>query len=293
MMMDFNKPLPVASVKIRFTYRAGIWSALVLALLIVAILQRNNLLYFMVFWLISFSVLVLIVGVNNIRSIKAKLTRLKPVFAGDAIEFSVELSNLAKSHVFAVYSEFEPHKLVNIAEQQTVRQLIRIEPRSRGRYTYQSVRLYSSYPLDLFLFSSSCPVDGCLWVYPQRLTMPTVDIPRSDSDANEGDIAGIRAYQSGDKLNHIHWKGLAKGQALQTKFFTQASHYQTIEFSLANTGQQELERKLSVLTGWIVDAYNQGLTFKLSLDGYPIRGSGEAHYQHCLEMLAVYQQDDL
>lgn len=292
-MMDFDKPLPVASVKIGLTYRAGIWSALLLALLMVAILQHNNLLYFLVFWLMSFSVFVLIAGVNNIRSIKAGLTRLKPVFAGDAIGFSLELSNLTKSHVHAVYSEFDPHKFVNIGQQQTVRQFIRIDPRSRGCYTYQSVRLYSRYPLDLFLFSAHCQVDQCLWVYPQPLAMPTLEMRGSDSDSNEGDIAGIRSYQPGDKPNHIHWKALAKGQALQTKLFSQSGRYQTIEFTLAKTGQQELERQLSVLTGWIVDAYNQGLTFKFNLDGYSVDGSGPSHYKQCLEMLAVYQQDDL
>lgn len=289
MLIDLDKPLPAASVSIRLTYRALIWLALLLALLMVAILQHNNLLYFLVFWMISLSLLVVVLGVKNIRSFKADLIRCKPVFAGDWIGFTLELSNRTNSHLFGVYSEFDSQKPVNIAKHQTIRQLISISPRARGRYGYQSVRLHSSYPLDLFLFNANYPVDSCFWVYPQPLMMPSADLSGADGDANQGDIAGIRTYQPGDKLNHIHWKSLPKGQLLQTKLFTQSNRQPSIEFTLASTGQQLLERQLSVLTAWIIAAYNQGLAFQLNLDGYPVYGSGEAHYHRCLEMLAVYQ----
>lgn len=289
MLIDFDQPLPVASVSIRLTHRALIWLALLLVLLMVAILQHNNLLYLLVFWLISLSILAVVFGVKNIRSIKADLIRLKPVFAGDSIGLILELTNRANGHLFGLYSEFDSEKQVNIAKHQTIRQSLSINQRARGRYRYQSVRLHSSYPLDLFLFSANYPVDGCFWVYPQPLTMPSADLIGADSDVNEFDIAGIRTYQPGDKLNHIDWKSLAKGQTLQTKLFTQSNLQPCIEFTLASTGQQLLERQLSVLTAWIIEAYNQGLAFQLNLDGYPVYGSGEAHYHRCLEMLAVYQ----
>lgn len=288
-MLDSDKPLPVAAVSIRLTQRAAIWLALLLVLLIVAILQHNNLLYFLVFWLISLSLLALVVGVKNLSSIQADLIKFKPVFAGDAIDFTLELTNLANHHLFGVYSAFDTEKRLNIGKHQTIRQAFSIDSGARGRYRYRLVDLHSSYPLDLFLFSAKYPIDRSFWVYPQPLIMPSADLSGADSDANQGDLAGIRAYQPGDKLNHIDWKSLAKGQTLQTKLFAQTERHQTIEFSLASTEQSLLERQLSVLTAWIIEAYSRGLAFQLNLDGYPVYGSGEAHYHRCLEMLAVYQ----
>jgi uncharacterized protein (DUF58 family) len=51
----------------------------------------------------------------------------------------------------------------------------------------------------------------------------------------------------------------------------------------------DVERGLSLLTGWVLAAEAEGLSYGLQLPGVDIpRGSGPAHRQRCLETLALW-----
>ena len=80
----------------------------------------------------------------------------------------------------------------------------------------------------------ACCVAGPGWtwtcialVYPRPLG--SADLPGLATDKPDGasvpvpgsdDFYGFRSYQKGDSLRHIHWKGVAKGQGVQSKQYT-------------------------------------------------------------------------
>jgi uncharacterized protein (DUF58 family) len=109
----------------------------------------------------------------------------------------------------------------------------------------------------------------------------------SDSPGVE-DFGGLRYYQPGDPLQHISWKSHARGQRLMTKTFTgQKGDTRILDWHLLK--EDGTERKLSMLTGMVLDADRSGLRYGLDLPGKTIPpGRGEAHKHECLRTLALF-----
>jgi uncharacterized protein (DUF58 family) len=111
-------------------------------------------------------------------------------------------------------------------------------------------------------------------------------VPGSD------DFYGFRDYRQGDSLRHLHWKGLAKGQALQSKQYT-AYADRSVWLDWDMFDGFPVEQRLSHLCHWALDFEGKNDEYGLRIPGVVIEpGSGEKHLGEVLQALALYQVDD-
>jgi uncharacterized protein (DUF58 family) len=104
----------------------------------------------------------------------------------------------------------------------------------------------------------------------------------------DDDFAGLRNYVPGDAMPRIAWKALAREQGLQVKEFS-AQQGQQLWLDWSQLPDIAQERKLELLTRWVLDADAQGVHYGLKLpDGEVMPQHGPAHRAECLRRLALF-----
>jgi uncharacterized protein (DUF58 family) len=104
------------------------------------------------------------------------------------------------------------------------------------------------------------------------------------------DFRGFRSYHPGDSPRHIAWKALARGSPLLVKDHAGASGT-PIVFELDQVADRDLERRLSQIVRWILDAEQRARAFGLKLPGSGIApASGALQRRRCLTALALFDQ---
>ena len=109
-------------------------------------------------------------------------------------------------------------------------------------------------------------------------------VPALGSD----DFYGFRDYRSGDSLRQIHWKGLARGMAPQSKQYgAYASRSAWLDWEMfPGVG---VEQRLSHLCHWALEFEGRGEEYGLHMPGVRIEpGTGERHRDRVLQALALY-----
>jgi uncharacterized protein (DUF58 family) len=150
-------------------------------------------------------------------------------------EFAVERVELTSSS--------RPHRrtltnLLSLRWYERVRRRYRITAEHRGAFEFGPALLSSG---DIFGFQlrlSEVPSRQVVLVYPRIVPVPRLHIRaarpggelRSERRVVEDPLAlaGVRDYQPGDSLRHIHWKSTARQGQLQTKLFEPGANQQLI-----------------------------------------------------------------
>jgi uncharacterized protein (DUF58 family) len=144
------------------------------------------------------------------------------------------------------------------------------------------------------------PSARCL-VYPRPETWP-YQTAGTLSEEREGNWAmrdpggqeyhGLRPYQPGDPLRAIHWRSLAKGDALMSREY-ESPQRDDLWFDLDQTPGPDLERRLSQLCHAVLDAGRLQLRYGLRLGPWIMEpGQGERHQQQALSALAEFGLED-
>ncbi len=187
----------------------------------------------------------------------------------------------------------------------------------RGVLDPGRITLATRYPLGLFrAWSFPYPPLSCL-VYPRPLPAPlpppvvVAAMGAHRGDAGDEDFSGLRIRQESDSLRHVAWKAAARdpengpllvkqfsgGGAEELHFGWEAAG-DAVRSMAKNAAQNpavpanatdEIELRLSILTGWVLAAEASGLDYGLSIPGYarPV-GRGNAHREACLKALAGF-----
>ena len=101
------------------------------------------------------------------------------------------------------------------------------------------------------------------------------------------DFRGFRSYHPGDSPRHIAWKALARGGPLLVKDHAGASGTPVL-FELDQVTDRDLERRLSQITRWILDAEQRARAFGVQLPGNAIApATGMQQRRRCLTALAL------
>lgn len=164
----------------------------------------------------------------------------------------------------------------------------------RGIYPLTRIKVFSRGLFNLFYTWTWLPVAAELVVYPR--SEGSLPLPLSSEDflgaqAAGDEFAGHRAYQPGVSPKHIDWKALARRELLLVKDYQQqgegAVHLDIDGISLPDT-----ESKLRQLTAWCFACRAQERPFSMDLKTATLeRGSGEAHLEQALHLLAAYREE--
>ncbi len=210
-----------------FPSRVGLFFvACLLVMLMTAINYQNNMSYALTFLLATLFIVAILHTYANLSGLTMRALRASPAFPGQQSEFSVQLERGRQREHFALHLKWPQSdgSVVNLVEQDTVQVHLHLPVGRRGWFSPGRLLLESTYPLGLLRCWTWVDLDLYALVYPQPLAsaeLPGLATDRPDGAAvpvlGSDDFYGFRDYRQGDSLRQIHWKGLARGQGVQTK----------------------------------------------------------------------------
>ena len=277
--------------------RQGLGFALVLVLLLLGDIYYNlSLGYVLTFLLATTSVMSMLYAFRNLAQLMIHAGYAEPVFAGEQAQFVFHFNNpgtLAR-HQLHLHDDDGHHTVFDLPARASTPVEIAIPAPQRGWLDSGRLTLYTHFPLGLFYAWTYIHFDVHCLVYPK----PAAPQPLPAASPQDGagkiiaagdeDFSGLRNYVAGDAMPRIAWKALAREQGLMVKQFSaQQGRSLWLDWSqLPNIAQ---ERKLELLTRWVLDADAQGLLYGLRLpDGEILQQHGASHRAECLRRLALF-----
>ena len=239
----------------------------------------------------------------NLGGLSVRTESVKPVFAGQEVSVPIEVVNEARSARRACVVHLPDRRgaretIDAIPAGRAARVTLRFPAQQRGEFQIRAVRLRTIYPLGFFAARRRFATEQQYLVYPR----PDGDsaLPSGRANAGErpqnsagdgGDYAGVRAYVPGESQRQVDWKAVARGQPMMTKQFTAETDDATVHLDFAAITLADIERRLSQLALWVIEAERARRRYSLHLPGgQEFRaGSGDAHYHDCLRALALYR----
>lgn len=269
------------------------FAGVLLIQLLVATNYSNNLAFILSFLMVSIALLAILHGYRNLAGVELSAARSEPVFAGNAAPFEVYLSNPSRFPRIGIRIETEPAPPASayVPPQTNTRIRLAVPALTRGWLRLPTVTVSSTFPLGLFRSWSPNNLKVHTLVYPKPAPEGR-PFPQHPGTAgarirDADDFRGFQAYQPGDPLRRIHWKGFAKGQGVHVKEYEDGSDGALIlDFSLT---AGSVEARLSQLCRWVLDAEQAGLRYAMRLPHLDVpSGLGIGHRNRCLEALALF-----
>jgi len=290
-----------------FPNRAGLSFLLVLVILYITSINYNLSLGFALTYLLTSIVVInALLGFRNLAYLQLQAHAGRAVFAGEAIEFILTLTNPKNFPRYAIkLAWYEIQSMPEIADvsAQSSTQISLSHPSSqRGWQAISRISLESHFPLGILRAWSYWYPDCKALVYPRPEENPP-PLPTTGSQlqnlpghSGDEDFTGVKAYQAGDPLKHLAWKQIARvdldaGGHLYSKQFSGGSGSDLVLDWAKLPRQMDLELRLSRMCAWILEAERNGLdySFRLGQINFPAN-HGEQHSQRCLTALALYHE---
>ena len=277
--------------------RRGLGFALVLMLMLLGDINYNlSLGYVLTFLLATAAAMTMLHAFRNLAQLEVRAGHNDAVFSGDNAYFTFHFQNTSRLPRYQlILRDGSGHSTIfDLPAQHNAKIQLAIPAVQRGWLGSGRLTLYTEFPLGLFHAWSYLEFDTPCLVYPR----PAAPHPLPASTAQDGngkfistgddDFAGLRPYVAGDALPRIAWKALAREQGLQVKQFS-AQQGRELWLDWSAMPNIASERKLELLTRWVLDADAQGLQYGLRLPDRelpPKHGGG--HREECLRALALF-----
>lgn len=282
-----------------FPSRQGAYFLLVLLLLLLAAINyQNNLIYLLLFSLVSLMNSAILFSYFNVAGLQLELIKAQPGFAGDLIAFDIRVSRKNKRfyHRLALAWPSQMSSSFDLLNNSQTEVRVFAKSEQRGLFRPGRILLQSDYPLGLIRCWSWLDLDFSAVVYPKP--EPLTALEQATGAGEEGtekpsldadDFYGFRAYQAGDSLRHVDWRSLARGLPLQSKLYA-APHSQEQWVDWYALQGVNTEQRLSQLCYWALALEKEGLIWGLRLPNQEIMpASGERHLQQALSALALFE----
>ncbi|MFF7708490.1 DUF58 domain-containing protein [Pseudomonas sp. NPDC007930] len=279
--------------------RAGLGYALTLALILLAAINyQNSMAYVLVFVLGSLFIVTILHTYRNLSGLQVGSAAPAAVFAGEQARFTLRLESTGKAHqAIAVGWGREPLASADLLPAHVQWLELPWPTQQRGWLAAPRVRLSTQFPLGLLCAWSWVRSDQRVLVYPQPLAG---DLPLQPASADEheqvglqvvgqgtDDFQGLKAYEPGDTWRRLNWKAWSRGGPLLIKAFGEQRGQEVALDFLALRGGTE--QRLSILCHWVLQLTEQQRPFALRLPGVALPPAcDEAHREACLRALALF-----
>ncbi len=286
-----------------FPTRYGFFFAFsLLAMLAGSINYDLSLGFVLTFFLASAGLVAMLHTFRNQVHLTLRPLQDEPVFAGESAAYDLLLMNQKGFERASIWLRCpEANAATDVPPNQNALATLRLPAEARGWQRLPRLTVESRYPLGLLRAWSYWQPDLPCLVYP-RPAEAGAPLPVAPEGSGEGtpagtgtdDFAGLREHTTSDSPRHIAWKSatlaLATGGPLLTKhFFGSAASDLILDINAMPAGT-DVERKLSQLTRWVLDAEEAKIAYRLKLGAHDIGpGLGDAHRTECLRALALYQ----
>ncbi len=286
--------------------QAGLlFASVVLAMLVASINYQLSLGYALSFLIAAIGWIAMFHSWRNLSGLILRAGRAEPVFAGEFVEVSLIVRNTGSVERFALsFTAPEMARPEHFDLAPRVEQIVPIALRvaQRGWQSIPRLTLQTRFPLGIWRAWTNWQPALDVLVYP-RPEPPGVPLPARRSSAGEGqargageqDLAALRPWQPGDASRRIAWKAMAR-TASEDLIVRQYEGGDLGELWLDwddLPADWDIDRKLSRLTRWLLDADLLGARYALQLPGaFLPADAGAAHRVRCLEMLATWGLPD-
>ena len=281
-----------------FPSKVGLFFGLcLLVMLMTAINFQNNLSYALTFLLATLFIIATLHTFANLSGLTIRALRAQSALPGQQSEFDVQIERGKQRDHYALHLKWpdSTEGLVNLVGVDKVRVQLHTAVGKRGWYSPGRLLLESTYPLGLLRCWTWVDLDLHALVYPQPRS--SAELPGLATDQPDGasvpvtgsdDFFGFRDYRHGDSLRRIHWKGLARGQGVQSKQYA-AYADRSVWLDWEMFPGLGTEQRLSHLCYWALEFDSRNEEYGLRLPGVVIEpGSGEKHRDLLLKELALY-----
>lgn len=278
-----------------------LYGAMVAVMTVTAANYNNNLGFILAFALASIGMTAILHTYRNMARLTVRAGRAPPVFRGDTARFHIIAQNTSPQVRHSIYMQAVVRRpcVIDIPAGGSATAAVEVPADRRGVLKPGIITIHSSYPIGLFRAWSYVQLDMHCTVYPNP--MPGTAVPSRPGDGHGAapgraggvdDFMGLRNYAAGDSLRHVHWKALAREQAIMTKQFARDED-DTAWLDWWALPGMATEARLSVMCRWVLDAAAAGRRYGLRLPGRVLEaGSGEFHKHRCLQALALFGTGD-
>lgn len=251
--------------------KATIFSLVVVILLfglfMEAYMHDFNLVYITLFFVFSFAFSAGPIGVLNIGRLKSSFIPSGRLFANHEGKISLKIYNSATSTSWSItvhgedaivpihYIKGESTSIINLP----------ITPKQRGLFTYKNVFLESKYPLSTarLILPVNEIYEAIAYPEPKGMTLASFLNKEETHYGEQKEFDGLKEYDGSQKLSHIHWASVAKGE-LSVKTFTTETETPNLVFDFYKAGKED-EARLSQLTLWVLECEKKHLQFAIRL----------------------------
>lgn len=286
-----------------FPSRVGFFFfAALLVMLVAAINYENNMSYALTFLLATLFVIAVLHTYANLSGLVLQACAGSSGFPGDLLAFHVRLAGAGKDR-YALLTRWRDdapgggEAMADVSAQGTSEVVLYARGEQRGRLRPGRVLIESRYPLGLLRCWTwvDLGLSGVVYPLPRRNPQPRGSAHEGASEPSvaavgEDEFYGLRDYRSGDRPRQVYWKGLARGQPLQSK---QYSSYTGSEEWLdwSSYAGVPSERRLSYLCHQCLALHARKLQYGLRLpDTQLAPSSGVAHRDRVLTALALFSE---
>jgi len=271
---------------------------LLAVLLIGAINYENSLVYGLTFLLLSLFWVALHHSYRNLAGISLRATGGNPVFAGEQVPLGVLLLSPKRERqaLKLSWAQSVPQQLDVAGDGETAATLY-YPTQQRGWLQPERLRIETRFPVGWFVAWSLLDLNWRVLVYPRpvKAPMPLQRSGKGEDEAQEQQLAegvddfqGLRPYRPGDSRRRLDWRAYSRGMGLHSKVFAEPQQ-QSQWLDLEQTQGADLERRLGMLTGWVLELEAAGRPYGLALgDALLPPALGEAHREACLRALALH-----
>lgn len=285
------------------------FAAMMLVMLLGAINYSNSMGFALTFLLASICLVTILHCYRNLLNLRVDVGPVPSVFCGDTVQVPVILDNQQHAARYAIRLRFHtpqtqprarPHAhqsqiTTDVVADHWQRTDLPLSTEQRGLHPLPRITLRSTFPLGLFQSWAHAHRDAQYLVYPNpdaQHNLPNEAHYQLNLSGDRGhgsdDFAGLRNYQQGDSLRHVHWKAAAREQGMHTKQFG-GDRAEQLWLDWESLPGMETEARLSRLTRWVLDADNAQFDYGLRLPGTLIAiGAGAGHRHQCLKALALF-----
>ena len=234
---------------------------------------------------------------RNLAGIELRPLAAGETFAGSVMPFTLGLTGgatpryaitLSARGCFPVTVDVVPDSAPPVA-------LELLTPR-RGRIVLGRITLSSDFPLGLWQGWAYVhfPLAGIAFPTPEVAPPPLPsgmagqdDFSTSRSD--QGDLAGLRAYQPGDPMQRVAWKAVARGIGWYSKQFEGGGGGGPVHLNWdALPPKLDPKVRIARLTAWVLAAERAARPFRLTAPGVELAtGQGREHRRAALTALAL------
>ncbi len=277
----------------RIDQHATAFSAVVVVLLfglfMEAYMHDFNLVYITLFFVFSLAFSAGPIGILNLGHLEASYLRPGRLFVRHEGFITIEVYNNSTTTSWSVTLHHEntvlPLEQIKGETSKTLQ--LPVTPDNRGIFIHKNCYLESKYPLSTVRLVMKIKESYECTVYPEPKGLPLESFLEQEETyyGDEKEFDGLREYDGSQKLSHIHWPSVAKGD-ISVKVFSKETQTDKLVFDFYSAATED-EARLCQLCLWVLECEKKNLPFMIQMPNKLLNSTKEST-DDILKTLARY-----